>query len=76
MVHLLSFMDVWTATAERKTFTHYAPQSAARLDKYVSQIILKKIRGGECNGGIYRPLYSVSQDKPWGYKGTFWTKAL
>ena len=42
MVHLLSFMDIWTATAERETFTHYAPQSAARLDKYVSQLMLKK----------------------------------
>ena len=26
-------MDMWTATAERETLTHYVPQSAALLDK-------------------------------------------
>jgi hypothetical protein len=43
---------------------------------YACQLILKKLRGGDCNGGIYRALCGVSQNKPMGYEVTSWTKTL
>ena len=48
----------------------------ASINKSAKLFSKKKIRGGECKGGIYRLLWGVSPDRPRGYEDTSWTKAL